>query len=646
MNWIKLGLYFIWGLGLVPGSATSKDLATNVKEKQYPVSSIPATLLVGANAVVREDQRTFEVHNIANGTYTRKLVVTILNEKAQKYGYFYNPYFGKSGLSQFSGTVFDALGNEIDKIKKSDLEDRSSFDGFSIYSDSRYESIAYTYHNYPYTIAYEYTERYDGLMSYPGWNPLWATRMSVEKSSYTVVVPSNIGIRYKEINLSDTLRLEDNGELESYKWSAEALSPVSTDALGPNWSDLTPKVLVGPNEFKFGGYAGDMRTWESYGKWQSLVNEELGTVSSVTTSAIQSILKDAHDDRDKVRMIYKYLQKNTRYVSVQLGIGGWQPYAPSYVEDYGFGDCKALSFYTKSILSAVGIESLYTLVNAGAEKKKIHTDFPSNQFNHVFLCVPMQMDTIWLECTSQTNPFGYLGTFTSDRPVLLITDEGGKMVRTPALTKRQNQKSTNAKVVIDDEGNAIAKLITEYGGYFFERINHNVLPKGPEDQKKWLYKNLDLPSFKINQLEFRASGESAPIVTQTLDISVRKKASVSGKRLFLQPSLLNRITTIPDAIDDRKTAIVINYNRVWSDTIEYSLPDKFHPEYIPEAVKLESEFGNYSMEVVQGAGTIRYIRKLEMEKGEYEPKLYGAYRNFIEQVVKADKAKIVLKNTT
>ncbi len=616
------------------------------KEKKYPLTDIPKELFENAGAIVRYDHREFEVHDINSGTYSRTYAITIGNENAKQFGYFINPYFGKSGLVHFSGTVYNAAGEQIDKIKKSDLEQHSYFDGFSLYSDSRYESIQYSHHEYPYTVEYSITERYEDMMFYPSWSPQWSTNLAVQRADFSVVVPQDMAIRYKELNLAKGVEIETFEGSTGYHWKLESVPAIIADEVGPNWRELTPKVIVGPNEFEFEGYAGSMSSWEEYGEWQQLLNKDLGEVSPETVRKLEQLIAGIKNDRDRVRKIYQYLQQNTRYVSVQLGIGGWQPFPPSYVEEHGYGDCKALTYYTKSMLKAVGIESLYTLVKAGKEQEKVHEDFPSAQFNHVFLCVPLKEDTVWLECTSQTNPFGYLGSFTSDRPVLLITENGGQLVRTPILTKEQNQLATSAQVVIDEHGHANAKLTTVYKGMFSEGTRQRLLPLGVEEQKKLLYKNLNLPSFHINEIRFSDSGEESPKISQTLDLTVRKKASLSGKRLFLQPNLLNQITQVPGMIEDRKTDIVIKYNKVWSDTIIYTFPELYHPEHIPESVKLHSPFGIYSVDIIEGPGQMKYIRHMELNRGAYSPDLYGEYRSFYQQVVKADKMKIVLKNTT
>jgi hypothetical protein len=97
------------------------------------------------------------------------------------------------------------------------------------------------------------------------------------------------------------------------------------------------------------------------------------------------------------------------------------------VDKLGYGDCKALTYYTKSLMDVVEIPSFYTIVNAGISKKNIEKEVVSVQGNHAFLCLPQEKDTIWLECTSQKVPFGFKNSFTDDRDVLAITPIGGKI---------------------------------------------------------------------------------------------------------------------------------------------------------------------------------------------------------------------------
>src|SRR5258708_10666604 len=109
-----------------------------------------------------------------------------------------------------------------------------------------------------------------------------------------------------------------------------------------------------------------------------------------------------------------------------------------------------------SILKKAVIRYQYTLIRAGDGANYMTDDFPSSQFNHVILCVPLKTDTVWLECTSQTLPAGYLSGFTSDRYVLLVDENGGKLVRTPKYRMADKLQTPKTVGTIDAEGNPSA----------------------------------------------------------------------------------------------------------------------------------------------------------------------------------------------
>lgn len=114
-------------------------------------------------------------------------------------------------------------------------------------------------------------------------------------------------------------------------------------------------------------------------------------------------------DFEKIDTLYKYLQRNYRYVSVQLGIGGRMPKSATEVYENKFGECKRLSNLMKAMLKEAGITAQYSKVRVGREEDDIMVDFPAQQFNHIILRVPLSEEVLWLECTSKYLPTGYLG---------------------------------------------------------------------------------------------------------------------------------------------------------------------------------------------------------------------------------------------
>ena len=157
------------------------------------------------------------------------------------------------------------------------------------------------------------------------------------------------------------------------------------------------------------------------------------------------------DPIEKAKIVYAFMQNKTRYISVQVGIGGWEPIAANKVDAVGYGDCKGLTNYTKALLDAVGVTSYYTVVFA-QDRRDIDKEFASLQGNHVILNIPNKGKDVWLECTSQTTPFGFLGDFTDDRNVLVITPEGGIIKRTPKYINKDNLQTINADITLKENG--------------------------------------------------------------------------------------------------------------------------------------------------------------------------------------------------
>ena len=116
------------------------------------------------------------------------------------------------------------------------------------------------------------------------------------------------------------------------------------------------------------------------------------------------------------RVVRISMQQNTRYISIQLGIGGWQPFdATEVAKQRIWGLQGIVKLYVQSFERSEVSARITPLIHAGENETYMTDDFPYNQFNHVILFVPLPKDTDMVECTDQTLPAGYLSAFTADQ---------------------------------------------------------------------------------------------------------------------------------------------------------------------------------------------------------------------------------------
>ncbi|QOI96848.1 MAG: DUF3857 domain-containing protein [Flammeovirgaceae bacterium] len=614
---------------------------------KYPVSEIPAELKENANVVFREDQMRFTIHAQNRATLYVYQVVTILNDNGKNYAQEVIGYDRLSKVTLFNGASYDATGKLIKRLKQSEIYDQSAFDGFSLYSDNRLKAANLMHGSYPYTVEFEYEIEFKYLFMIPGFSVIPDEKVGVQNSVFQLVFPETLAPKYKAVNITThpTERTTADGK-KTLTWSFQNIKPVKFEPYSPPRQDLIPHIMVAPRQFEFDGYKGSTDTWEDFGKWIISLNKGRNQLPDEAKAKVKEIAANHQTNEEKVKAVYEYMQNRTRYVSIQLGIGGFQPFEANVVEKNGYGDCKALSNYMVSMLDVIGIKSHYTLIRAGRDAAPMQLDFPSSQFNHAVVCVPMEADTIWLECTSQTNPFGYAGTFTGDRKALAITDNGAKLVNTPVYTAEDNVQSRSAVVVIDNLGNASAKIKTTYRGLQSENDGLNFILGQSDKEKKWIQNHTSIPSFDISSFTMVEKREKIPSVVVKLDLALPRMASISGKRLFLTPNLMNRSSFVPERNDNRKTQVVRRMAYTDLDTIRYHVPEGLYPEFLPEPVHIKSRFGEYKASVTIDAGDVVYIRKLRIEKGEFPAETYNELVEFYKNINKADNTKLVLLNKT
>jgi hypothetical protein len=621
----------------IPITLIAKD------DPKYPVSSIPQNMKDGMSAVVREDFYRFEIISINRSRQKVHKVITILNENGKRYASEAVFYDKLEKISSISGTIYNAEGEVIKKLKNSEIIDRSYFDGFSLFTDNRYKLMDLEQSTYPYTVEFEYETEMKYLYTIPSFSLYTYDEVSIEKETYEIEYPVALKPRYKLYSIEEPKK-ENSGANEKLIWSFTNIKPEKFEKYAKN---KVPGFLMGPSEFEYDGYRGSMKSWNDLGKWQILLNEGRGTLPASTLTKMKEITKNLSTVEEKTKAVYEWLQSKTRYVSIQRGIGGFQPFDASIVDLNSYGDCKALSNYMVSLLKAVGVNGYYTLIYGGSEERFISPDFTMDRFNHIIVNVPNGKDTLWLECTSQTNPFGYLGDFTDDRYALMITEEGGKLVRTPKLKTEQNTQLQKAEVVLDKLGNAKAKVTTAYSGLQYEnnglsfRINSSY-----DEQKKWLQENLRIPSFELGAFNMINKKDKVPTAIVNAELTLNRYASVSGKRIFVTPNLMNRTTYIPPKAETRKNPVVFKSSYVDVDTIVYSIPEEIYPEFIPQPVKISSRYGEYEANFKFDQGKLIYIRKLKMIPGEHPPAAYSELVDFYKSINKADNTKLVFLSKT
>lgn len=599
-----------------------------------------------APAIIHESIQEVTVDASGKFTVRKKLRATILKTDANSLAVLSVPYSKSIKVKNISGEATDLLGKSIYKFKKSDIQDYSNFSSFSVYEDNRVKVLDIQQHKLPYTVSFDYELEYPNLYYIPSWIPQPYTKIPVQKTSIRYSIPSDKTVRFFSKTIADDFKSEKKeGDKIVYAWEMRDLSPVKVEPLASRDSQSYYHLLASPAEFVYDGFAGKLNSWEEMGAWFYQLNQGKRELPQKTIDEVKQLTAGLGTDMDKIQALYQYMQNKTRYVSIQLGLGGLMPFDAMNIEKNGFGDCKALSNYMGALLDVVGIENYYTLIHGGASPRKTYPEFTADYFNHVILAVPQKDgEYLFLECTDQNNPFGYLSDFTSDRYALLITPEGGKLVHTPKYGYAQNIQIHKASFSISESGDVQGTI--QLVAKALQAENNRLLEMGrarEQDKKKWAQSMYKLSSMTVQDYTFDVL--PAPIPEASFEASIQAKnfGSPTGNRLFFQPNQFNTLRSSLTSTENRTTDFEIVVGFIDEDEFNFTFPQGYSVENLPKSISIETSFGYFKNEYQLHDTGLVLRRKVEMRDGVYEASLFKEYVSFLSLVEQADKAKIVLK---
>jgi hypothetical protein len=608
------------------------------------LDTISLDLTKNAYAVVRQHSTIFEVIDQSEAVTTINGTITVLSEKGNHHANLVIPYDKFTKIKNIEADIFDQNGKKLKSLKKKDIENYGQGSQSTSVNDNFVKYADLSQSTYPYTIKFNIEYASKNMLFYPRWEAVLdnSPHTSVISSTFKVIMPPNLSLRFKEQNMPSSVVNSLANNKNEYSWNVQNIKAYEREDYSLTLSELLPMVYTAPSKFTIENYSGNMNTWNDFGVFYGQLNKDREIISDELSEKVKDMTKNEISQTDKIKKIYKYLQDNSRYVSIQLGIGGWQSIPSKETEKNGYGDCKALSTLTVGMLKAIGIKSYYTLVKAGDKVNDIDADFPSSQFNHVFVCVPNQQDTIWLECTSQNNPFGYLGSFTSNRHVFLVTEDGGHIVKTPTYQPQENIQLRNVIYTLDETNGAFVDITSRYSGLQHELPSYIIENYTQDKQKEWLLNKIDLSGVDIKSFNFQTTKEILPTIEEKITLTARNVYTKSGSRIFITPNLLTTCAYMKKALSQRLSPFELKDNFSYVDSVSLIIPSGYKAENIPTEINYTSPFGTYNAVFNVTDNKILYVRRQSVYQGRHQAEMYQQYTDFNKKLVKADKSQIVL----
>lgn len=620
-------------------------LLTAFAKGQQPVYSsklLPDSLKKDAAAVYQMEEMIINIRSVSELSIREHTIVTVLTKKGLRHTVIQAGVNKFQKLDEAGVKVYNDEGVEIARYKKKDFKLEGIYSDMTLASDDKVYILEIPTPPLPFTIEYDYTTNLSGYISLPSWY-FGNSQESIIKSRFVVKTNEKNPINYKAYNIAITPSIIKEAESITYTWEVnnQAVLKSEENSYG---SRLLPRIDLSPLQFSYDDKPGTTKSWKEFGMWRYPFYTDANPFSPERINFIKTLVKDAKTEREKISILYKYLQNETRYVNIAYGIGGLKPFPVSFVETKKYGDCKALSNYMKHLLLAVGIKAYTASIYAGPDNIPFDPGFVTNRSNHIIVCVPMAKDTMWLECTSKDNAPGILGAFTENRNALLITENGGVLANTPKSRAENNQWKSHTSITLYEDGSAVSRSRIFVSGEFWTPFFYLVSGKSKDDIKKFLVQQLQ---FKTpDDLEVKILNDSADGHNIEMSLAYSQYYDFkTGSKYFLpgRPYKLNDEEIKP--AETRTTDYLFDFPYTKTDSTVFYLPGNFKPESMPADARFNKEFVDYErkLKVNEAEMTLTLSSRLVLTKHIIPPALYNSTAKEFELIRKDENQKLVLK---
>ena len=214
----------------------------------------------------------------------------------------------------------------------------------------------------------------------------WA--VPVEHSLVRLLMPAGRPVHIAARNSKLGPEIRDAGGYREYRWEQRNIPALKVDRGAPEWFD--PYGSVQWTEFA---------DWAAVVRWALPLYQPPSDPGPALRQEIARIGREHADAAGRAAAVLKLVQRDVRYLGIEVGPGSHAPTPPDQVYQRRFGDCKDKTLLTITMLRALGIEAAPALVNTSVARQ-VSSWAPSPiAFNHVLVRVLLDGKLYWLDPT-------------------------------------------------------------------------------------------------------------------------------------------------------------------------------------------------------------------------------------------------------
>lgn len=266
----------------------------------------------------------------------------------------------------------------------------------------------------------------DYAYTYSGRNPAFGENyrvgfshgyaVDVEHLHNRLLMENGLPVFYKSYAGAEEPEITKTADETEYKWLFEPAAEKTVD-------DNTPPSYMGWPNTAFSSFPD----WKAVGQHFAEEYQPAEQPSEELKEIAADIRAHADTKKTQLRAALGFVQREVRYLGIELGAGGFIPRAPDKVLARRFGDCKDMTLLLVAILDELDIQAAPLLVNADINGD-VEARLPSiRAFNHVIVAATLDEKTYFLDPTrgEQLGDLDHLQQGNFGKGVIIAPDSPG-----------------------------------------------------------------------------------------------------------------------------------------------------------------------------------------------------------------------------
>lgn len=457
-------------------------------------------------------------------------------------------------------------------------------------------------------------------------------QIPVRESRLTLQLPPGWEYRATWLNYAETK--ESPSGNNQWQWIVTDVKAIKREDDMPPWEGVAGQLLItflppGGTEKK------GFETWADIGKWEGNLEQGRRDPSPNISQKVKELTAGKTSTVEKMQALGEFVQRDIRYVAIELGIGGLQPHSARDIYEHHYGDCKDKATLMGAMLKEIGVDSYYISINTTRGAVNGQTPAHPYWFNHEIIGIHLPDDVLDVDAsaiyqhpklgrilifdpTDDLTPFGQLRGELQANYGLLVTSEGGELIQLPQLPPAKNGVHRSGKFQLNANGDLSGDVTEMHLGdraaqqrYYFRKAQKDT------DKIKAIEGLLgnSLGNYQITKAAVGNLNDTKLPLQYQYSFAVGKYAKPAGNLLLVRPRVLgNASTDLLEKKEPRKYPVEFEGPERNAMSYEITIPAGYEVDELPPPVDVEYSFGGYHAKTVAQGNTLKYTRTYEIKQ--------------------------------